>query len=147
VSDQPTAEQYQRAYERVVTWPEMAGGPFVRIVGAVIDTGGFNMELNPFSLATLRVFLGSEHAAQLTRAVEAEELNTRWDDSCTPGGYVCATCGVPVESEPCPDHGPKLGTERQCTYCDGTGQVEFCDDVCQCGPTRCNTCDGTGVLS
>ena len=37
-----------------------------------------------------------------------------WSDACAPGGYVCATpdpdrpdgiCGMPVESEPCPDHG------------------------------------------
>jgi hypothetical protein len=38
-----------------------------------------------------------------------------WDASCAPGGYVCGTpdptrpdgiCGMPVESEPCPDHAP-----------------------------------------
>ena len=29
----------------------------------------------------------------------------RWDDSVPPGGYVCAVCGTPVESEPCPVHG------------------------------------------
>jgi len=39
-----------------------------------------------------------------------------WDASCAPGGYVCGTpdptrpggiCGMPVESEPCPDHAPE----------------------------------------
>ncbi|WP_068924967.1 hypothetical protein [Planobispora rosea] len=29
-----------------------------------------------------------------------------WDDSCAPGGYVCDRCGMPVESEPCPEHAP-----------------------------------------
>ncbi|WP_067825892.1 hypothetical protein [Actinomadura kijaniata] len=41
-----------------------------------------------------------------------------WDDSIPPGGYVCAVpgplpdgiCGMPVESEPCPDHTPATGT-------------------------------------
>lgn len=28
-----------------------------------------------------------------------------WDASVPPGGYVCSACGIPVESEPCPDHG------------------------------------------
>jgi len=38
-----------------------------------------------------------------------------WDDSIEPGGYVCSwpadtasgICGYPVESDPCPEHGPK----------------------------------------
>lgn len=30
--------------------------------------------------------------------------NERWDDRLYPGGWVCATCGVPVESEPCREH-------------------------------------------
>jgi hypothetical protein len=38
-----------------------------------------------------------------------------WSDACAPGGYVCGhpapgmpdgICGWPVESEPCPEHGP-----------------------------------------
>lgn len=31
-------------------------------------------------------------------------LGERWDDSVAPGGWVCATCGMPVESEPCAEH-------------------------------------------
>ena len=27
-----------------------------------------------------------------------------WDDLVAPGGFVCAVCGTPTESEPCPDH-------------------------------------------
>jgi hypothetical protein len=27
-----------------------------------------------------------------------------WDGSVPPGGYVCAACGTPTESEPCVDH-------------------------------------------
>lgn len=34
-----------------------------------------------------------------------------WDDSVPPGGMVCAVCGVPVESERCPQHGPKVVEE------------------------------------
>lgn len=32
-------------------------------------------------------------------------INTIWSDEVPPGGYVCATCGMPAESEPCPEHG------------------------------------------
>lgn len=28
----------------------------------------------------------------------------RWDSTIPPGGWVCATCGIPTESEPCPHH-------------------------------------------
>jgi hypothetical protein len=34
-----------------------------------------------------------------------------WDDTLPPGGYVCAECGQPVESEPCPDHAPTTTEE------------------------------------
>ena len=27
-----------------------------------------------------------------------------WDDGLPPGGYVCAACGQPTESEPCAEH-------------------------------------------
>ena len=29
-----------------------------------------------------------------------------WDGTIPPGGYVCSTCGMPTESEPCQDHQP-----------------------------------------
>lgn len=29
-----------------------------------------------------------------------------WDSSVPPGGYVCAVCRIPVESEPCAKHNP-----------------------------------------
>jgi hypothetical protein len=36
-----------------------------------------------------------------------------WDATLPPGGYVCATCGEPVESEPCPEHSrPHPGPQR-----------------------------------
>lgn len=105
---QPTAEQYQTAFERVTMWPDMAGDTYARLVGAVVDTGGFNMELPPTALAVLRVFLGAEYAEHL---------------------------------------GKGAASPRRCTYCDGAGQVEFCDDVCGCGPVDCGTCGATGVLS
>lgn len=36
--------------------------------------------------------------------------NIRWDD--TAECDVCATCGVPVEAEPCPDHDPQEALRR-----------------------------------
>lgn len=41
-----------------------------------------------------------------TIALKAERVLAleQWDGSVPPGGYVCAICRVPVESEPCPDH-------------------------------------------
>lgn len=35
-----------------------------------------------------------------------------WDDRLPPGGWVCAICRNPVESEPCPDHYPEIGDKR-----------------------------------
>lgn len=105
MNQQPTREQYQDAYENVTSWPGRAGEPYARLVGAVVDTGGFDMALSPFALATVRVFLGAELAATLG------EL-------------------------------PRL-----CSYCEGKGQVDFCTDECACGPVRCATCGGAGVLS
>lgn len=32
-------------------------------------------------------------------------LRETWDNTVAPGGYVCTVCRVPVESEPCPQHG------------------------------------------
>lgn len=40
----------------------------------------------------------------------------RWDDSVPPGGWVCAVCGLPCESEPCPDHG-HTGAPWCCDTC------------------------------
>lgn len=42
----------------------------------------------------------------MARAYAAE--NVRWDGSVPPGGEVCATCGIPVEDEPCSAHSPVL---------------------------------------
>lgn len=39
--------------------------------------------------------------------------NTRWCDEIPPGGEVCATCGTPVESEPCPEHSPQARSTTQ----------------------------------
>lgn len=33
-----------------------------------------------------------------------EALNQRLSEDAV--GYICATCGIPVESEPCPEHSP-----------------------------------------
>lgn len=41
-------------------------------------------------------------AASLVRVVSPVAV---WDDVVPPGGLVCTTCGAPVESEPCPEHG------------------------------------------
>lgn len=72
MTQQPTARQYEDAHQNVTSWPHRAGDPFARLVGAVIDTGGFDMTLSPFALATVRVFLGAELAAVLTAQLEKE---------------------------------------------------------------------------
>lgn len=41
--------------------------------------------------------------ATATPVVDAPDV---WDASLPPGGYVCGTCGGPVESEPCREHQP-----------------------------------------
>lgn len=41
-----------------------------------------------------------------------QEANVRWDPTLPPGGSVCATCGDPVESEPCPEHHPRTAAAR-----------------------------------
>lgn len=51
--------------------------------------------------------LGREGDASYWRQRFENEANVRWDDGCPPGGMVCATCGEPVESEPCAEHNPK----------------------------------------
>lgn len=43
------------------------------------------------------------HLAGYRQVVEAQSI---WDDSWPPGGYVCAACSTPTESEPCQDHQP-----------------------------------------
>lgn len=59
----------------------------------------------------VRVLDALDQAKSQVRHLRAEldtALNQTWDASCAPGGYVCRTCGVPVESEPCADHAPRL---------------------------------------
>lgn len=69
---QPTARHYQDAHERVTGWPRLVGDPYARLVGAVIDSGGFNMELSTYALAIVRVFLGAEYAEKLTAQLEKD---------------------------------------------------------------------------
>ena len=38
-------------------------------------------------------------------AVADAILRETWDATVAPGGYACTVCRVPVESEPCPQHG------------------------------------------
>ena len=44
-----------------------------------------------------------------------------WDSTVAPGGYVCAGCGVPTESEPCEKHQPAAYREATRT----TPDAEF----------------------
>jgi hypothetical protein len=53
----------------------------------------------------------TEHAASLLRRLRSEVHET-WSAEVPPGGMVCADCGEPVESEPCPDHHPRLVADR-----------------------------------
>jgi hypothetical protein len=49
------------------------------------------------------------HRGRPLSEVTARPTGEVWDDSVPPGGFVCAVCRIPVESEPCPEHGPKAG--------------------------------------
>lgn len=53
-----------------------------------------------------------EHNAGQFQKERDALLNQRWSDDIPPGGYVCATCGEPVESEPCPEHAPEVISEQ-----------------------------------
>lgn len=46
------------------------------------------------------------HHVQVWRERSYRAENVEWSDALPPGGEVCADCGLPVESEPCPEHGP-----------------------------------------
>lgn len=48
----------------------------------------------------------TEAALYAMAASSVEPYREVWDSSLPPGGYVCAACGEPVESEPCPEHAP-----------------------------------------
>lgn len=116
MNEQPTAGHYQRAYERLVETDARAE----------YRGDGRDLVLRAFILGSnFEPDQVSASALALWRVfmgAELIELQERYE-------RLAATTA-----------------KRQCGYCDGTGQVEFCDDVCQCGPTRCATCNGTGVL-
>lgn len=75
--------------------------------------------------------LGRERDASYWRQRFETEANVRWDDGCPPGGMVCATCGEPVESEPCPEHNPKAivaaGHKLLFGRIEGFGVVQLAD--------------------
>ena len=66
------------------------------------------------------------------RAIRADEQHNRdrlaprvddvWDASVAPGGYVCAACGMPTESEPCSEHQSEPVRENACK-CPGSGTM------------------------
>lgn len=62
--------------------------------------------------ATGRWRQAAEDAARHWRERYRIEANVLWDDSLPPGGEVCADCGQPVESEPCPEHHPRTVVAR-----------------------------------
>ncbi|WP_280420017.1 hypothetical protein [Nocardia carnea] len=75
--------------------------------------------------------------AELEAALPYREV---WSDETPPGGMVCGTCGQPVESEPCPDHAPKV----VCKHCVGAihqsvkaGGGWVHSDGAQCGLHTC----------
>ena len=41
--------------------------------------------------------------ADVPDSAGARDGSAVWDGGVAPGGFVCAVCGVPVESEPCPE--------------------------------------------
>lgn len=44
--------------------------------------------------------------ARITELEAAQPYREVWSDEVPPGGIVCSICGIPVESEPCPQHAP-----------------------------------------
>jgi hypothetical protein len=81
---------------------------------------GLAGETDRYTIVIQRVGKVTPHQAR--RRAEAErdhwreryrqEANLRWDNGLPPGGEVCATCGQPTESEPCPEHNPRARAER-----------------------------------
>ncbi|TLF72895.1 hypothetical protein [Nocardia cyriacigeorgica] len=65
--------------------------------------------------------LGAELIEKRARIAELEAQQPYrevWSDDVAPGGRVCGTCGVPVESEPCPKHAPAEDPQRcDCGTC------------------------------
>jgi hypothetical protein len=56
--------------------------------------------------------LPNERPADAVRlAPDTADARDVWDGSVAPGGYVCATCGTPTESEPCAEHQPDAWRE------------------------------------
>lgn len=39
-------------------------------------------------------------------AQDAQDAPDTWTTANAPGGWVCDACGLPTESEPCPEHQP-----------------------------------------
>lgn len=45
-------------------------------------------------------------ASPATADLPSRDAPDKWVDDGVIGGYVCAVCGMPTESEPCPEHQP-----------------------------------------
>lgn len=78
---------------------------------AKVDLGRDHVDVVALALDVLAILDGP--APTPARRVTAEEqplgadataYREVWDATIPPGGYVCAACGEPVESEPCPEH-------------------------------------------
>lgn len=99
--------------------PSCSPGTWVVALAAKSPCKGCEQQLYVEDGALLHVVSGREACGPtvLTTAASPSEV---WDGTILPGGYVCAApvtdgpsilvggvqvCGMPVESEPCPEHG------------------------------------------
>lgn len=102
ISDEQRIAKICRDHEE---WAE--DGCDVGVLAAALDARSIEVFQLAVALEDARRKLASREAEVRRLSSDlAEARNERWDDRDAPGGWVCATCGVPVESEPCPQHAP-----------------------------------------
>lgn len=64
-------------------------------------------------VASCKVYVCPSCAVEACREDVARTLAEVWDGRIAPGGWVCRTCGMPTESEPCAAHNtPALPTSE-----------------------------------
>lgn len=93
-----------RTTRRVMDHPV---GTLGHVVGWSPDEHGHDAAFVSFDGEVIRT--GLHEFSILTRddARDPHHYGSVWDDAVPPGGFVCNLCGMPTESEPCPDHAPQ----------------------------------------
>lgn len=69
------------------------------------ELGVISIALDVAQAALHRIHDRPDMPPSIRTITEHALRNERWDDTVPPGGWVCAICGTPCESEPCPHHG------------------------------------------